>query len=350
MSSILSKDNELSKKEIYDIYTSITRDYCDFDSCVKEDLITDLLKFYVKRGDFKYYLNQEELLLLNKVYHKNESCDYTEWEYSLLNNLVSKMIISKKEGYSVYEEIKPLLEKTIEYSQTEAGKYYYELKDMCMGLCAAYGALEETEFFETLSKYMDVLDDKKAKELIQRSHFLGKSILYMPIDGKFYFAYNDASMVETFFVDHFHALILPKYEFSHEDLKTMAYHRLNINNTMFKRFMDLLDSVEMNYSKQDFYDSYFKNINLMEDSQFLREYLYEIFPHDIKNRDKFFKLLDLCEDVNEEMNSWIVRGDGVFKLGDLFEQIRLSIDIKNGNVPDISDIFNLGGNNNNSLN
>ena len=314
MASLFDRANTFYKSGLYEVYLELVDDPIQYERITRRKILEAIYDYYDEGDHLLNALTIEEIALLKNI-TENKKGIWSDRNKPTLESLSNKFIIDYSfytKDVFIYDEFKSNIDSVLEKVGTKEGKQLLEVQEIAVGLCNAFGALEEDDFFDTICQYVNRMDEKQVRDIVESSHGFGykiKKITYM-IDGvkQPLYIYHDEEIVRTFLAQFKDVLALPKYDFSKEELKNYNIYEINYTNETLQELLKVFKSVNQFVRERDFCQVIKYTIDLLADHNIIKKFVYNLYPHGTGNADLFFYMMDMIDEISATLNTWAARG------------------------------------------
>lgn len=329
MKSLYTWANRIDKEFLYDYYLTTIEKPLPYEKITRRRMLETIIAYYNINDHLFNSLSAQEIMLLKKIIEEKEKA-LTNENKSLILELSSKLLINfsyySNEIY-IYDEFYDVIKRVVEKIETDEGKKILELQQVCIGVCNAYGILTKEEFYDCIHRYLSSFTDEQIETIIQTSDYFSHrigilEITYDNVPVTLY-TYHDVEEITDFIDVYIDVLSLPKYEFTYDEIMDYAAYELNYRNDSLQRLLRKMRDTVSYFNEEQFFDIIQIVTNLLLDKNMIKKFIYDHYPHYERNADKFFELMDLCDELEETLNTWAARGYPVSRMTDVLSGLQI---------------------------
>lgn len=329
MKSLYTWANRFDKENLYDYYLTTIDKPLPYEKITRKRMLETIVAYYNINDHLFYALSAQEISLLKRIV-ENEEKILTDENKTLIIELSSKLLISFSyfaDEIYIYDEFYDAIKRAVEKMDTVEGKKILELQQVCIGLCNAYGILTKEEFYDCIHRYLSSYTNEQIESVIKSSDYFKHRIAILEITYDnipiTLFTYHDVEEVADFLDAYIDVLTLPKYEFNYDEIMEYAVYELNYKNDSLQRLLKRMREINSYFYEDQFLNLIQNVTNLLLDKNMIKKYIYNHYPHYERNADKFFELMDLCDEMGETLNTWAARGYPVSRMTDVLSGLQI---------------------------
>lgn len=331
MESLYKRANLFYKEHLYQLYFELVDKPMQYERITRRKLLEEIHEYYSKEDHLFDLLSPEEISILKEIIDHKENI-LTENNQPILESLASKYIIDYSyytNELFIYDEYKEDIVHLLEKAKTPEGQKILQVQEIAIGLCNAFGALEEEDFFETVCQYIGGIRKEEVQKIIYKTHNFGNRITTFeyPIDDEYrtIYSFPDEDLVYDFLESFSDVLSLPKYEFSYDELKEYSIYGLHYSNETLQILIEKFKSSYRYLDVRQFCLIIKHTHDLLLDNNIIKKYIYEHYPHYNGDTEEFFELMDLVDELIPNLNTWAARGYPINEMTEMISGMQVDV-------------------------
>ncbi len=317
---MLDSIKNISKDTVYDLYFRCVFDAKPYKKVTNEDMVKEVYKRYEDTEYLSYLLTEREVNYLKRLVNGEKDVDNIKyvWEQE---QLVYKFLLI--DPLTIPEEATNIVQNLLKEYDPQKYKSDEYMASFLIGFCKAHGIVLE-EVLIGLGTHAF-----KLKEDIVRSFIYGSPLFNFYV-GRYKEKNKNSELKSLIYLDYEDYMdelekAREKYaiggvmKFDIRDYQSMFYNYFNMEKPAIKKFYNEL-------IKLPFYRMVARDINicvlLNEDREDIKKSIREAKPSEIKDLNKFFKLMD------EAMNEMISGALGGYTFNEYIEKMGMKAKIE----------------------